>query len=178
MTTHHRIHPQPPIQDLFHLDVCHEDPDEAVIYVCGDLDIATTPVLATCLSNLIDGDTGCRALVVDLSGAPFVDVGGANLLLDAHWRATDRRAALCLRGCSAQLVRLLHVIRILDVVAVVPVQRTCSTVVGALGNRAHMDLPSGNGVTPQREDIAATTCRPRPRRARGSTGRGCGGGHG
>jgi anti-anti-sigma factor len=125
------------MQDLFYLDVCHEEPDETVICVCGDLDIATTPALATCLSNLLDGDTPCRALVVDLSAASFVDVGGANLLLDAHQRLTKRSAAMDLRGCSAQLVRLLHVIRILEVVDVVPVQRTCSTVVGEpLGNRA------------------------------------------
>jgi hypothetical protein len=71
-----------------------------------------------------------------------------------------------------------HLFHILDVVDVVPVQRTCSTVVGTRGNRAHTDLPSGNGVTPQREDTAAITCSPRPRRARGSIGRGCGGGHG
>jgi anti-anti-sigma factor len=148
MTTHHRIHPQPPVQDLFHLDVCREDPDEALIYVCGDLDIATTPVLAACLSNLLDGDTACRALVVDLSGGSFVDVGGANLLLDAHWRATDRRAALCLRGCSAQLVRLLQLTHILDVVDVVPVQRTCSTAVGALGHRPIWICRRGMGSRP------------------------------
>jgi anti-anti-sigma factor len=159
--------------------VSHDDPDEPVVLVYGDLDIATTPTLATCLSTLLRSDTPCRGLVVDLSASAFVDVGGATLLLNAHRCASDRGTALCLRGCSTQLVRLLHVIHILDVVALVPAQRTCNTVVGeALGNSAQMLLPSGYGITPQREDRAATTCSPRPRRAAGSTGRACGGEHG
>jgi anti-anti-sigma factor len=179
MTMVHRIHPLPPMQGMFHLDVWHGDPGEAVIYVCGELDIATTPVLDTCLSNLLDIDTGCRALVVDLSAAPFVDVSAANILVDAHRRATDRGVTLSLTGCSAQLVRLLHVIHVLDVINIMPTQRTCSTARGDNpGSSAQTDLPSGNGVTPHRNDTAATTCNPRPRRLLGSIGRGRSGGHG
>ena len=146
--------------------MCLEIPDEAVIFVCGDLDMATTPVFATCLSNFLDGDIRCRALVVDLSGASFVDVAGANLLLDAHRRATDRRAAPCLAGCRAQLVRLLHVIHILDVVDVIGVQRACSTVVrdiSATGptrtcRRGTGSPPSGTTPRPPRAVRARVGC--------------------
>ena len=135
MTTVHRIHSLFPIADRFHVEVCHEDPGEVVIYVRGELDLATAPVLGTCLSNVLDADLPCRALAVDLSAAPFVDM--------------------------------------------VPAQRACSTARGdAPGSSAHTDLPSGIGVTPHRDDTAATTCNPRPRRLLGLTGRGCGGGHG
>jgi anti-anti-sigma factor len=115
-----------------------------VIYVRGELDIATTPVLGNCLSNLLDAGTPCPALVVDLSAAPFVDVSAANVLLDADRRATDRGVALSLAGCSAQFVRLLHVLHIVDVMDVIPVQRACSTVVGdCLGNSVHVGEGAG-----------------------------------
>jgi hypothetical protein len=65
MTTIHRIHPTPPMRGRFHLDVCHEDPDEVVIYVVGELDIATTPVLRGSLSDLLDVDTPWSTLEVD-----------------------------------------------------------------------------------------------------------------
>ena len=100
MTRIHRIHSVPARQGLFHLDVRHEDRGEAVIYVCGELDLATSPVLRTCRSNLVAADT-FWTLVVDLSAAPFVDVGAANLLLDAHRHATERGASLSLTGCNA-----------------------------------------------------------------------------
>jgi anti-anti-sigma factor len=178
MTRVHQIHPVPARQGLFHLDVCHEDPGEAVIYVCGELDLATSPVLRACLSNLFAADT-LRTLVVDLSAAPFVDVGAANLLLDAHRRATERGASLSLTGCNAQLVRLLHLIHVLDMIETIPAQRECSAARGDTpGSSAHTDLPSWNGVTPHRDDTAATACSPRPRRLLGSSGCGCGGGHG
>ena len=67
MTTVHRIHSLSPIADRFQVDVCHEDPGEVVIYVRGELDLATAPVLGTCLSNVLDADLPCRALAVDLS---------------------------------------------------------------------------------------------------------------
>jgi anti-sigma B factor antagonist len=162
MSTVHRIHPSRQRPDQFQLDVRHEDPGETVVFVRGELDIATTPELYACLSTLLDADTPCPVLVVDLAAAPFVDIRGVNVLLDAHRRAADRGVVLSLAGCRAQLVRVLHVVQMLDVMDLIPVQRACSTVVDAcLGNSAHTALPSGNGVTPQQDDTAATTCRPR-----------------
>ena len=101
MTTIHRIHPTPPMRGRFHLDVCHEDLGEVVIYVVGELDIATTPVLRTCLSDLLDADTSWSTLEVELSAAPFVDVNGARLLLDAH-RAPGNEAPRCLSRTAAR----------------------------------------------------------------------------
>jgi len=66
MTTIHRIHPAPPMRGRFHLDVCHEDPGEVVIYVVGELDIATTPVLRGSLSDLLER----RRPLVDSGGRP------------------------------------------------------------------------------------------------------------
>jgi anti-anti-sigma factor len=123
MSTIHWIHPLPGTADRFHLDVCPDDQGKAVIHVCGELVIVTTPLLETCLSTLLDADLPYRALEVDLSAAPFVDLGGVNVLLDAHRRATAHGVALWLTGCSAQLVRLLHVIHVLDVVDPVPPRR-------------------------------------------------------
>jgi anti-anti-sigma factor len=120
MTTIHRIHPTPPMRGRFHLDVCHEDPDEVVIYVVGELDIATTPVLRGSLSDLLDVDTPSSTLEVDLSAAPFVDVSAAGLLLNAHRRAEERGTTLSLTHCSLQLVRLLHLAKVVELIEAIP----------------------------------------------------------
>lgn len=120
MTTIHRIHPKPPMRGQFHLDVCHEDPGEVVIYVVGELDIATTPVLRASLSDLLDGDTPWSTLEVDLSATPFVDVSAARLLLEAHRRAEERGTTLSLTHCSAALVRLLHLANVVELIEAIP----------------------------------------------------------
>ena len=120
MTTIHRIHPAPPMRGRFHLDVCHEDPGEVVIYVVGELDIATTPVLRGSLWDLFDVDTPWSTLEVDLSAAPFVDVSAAGLLLNAHRRAEERGSTLSLTHCSAQLVRLLHLAHVVELIEGIP----------------------------------------------------------
>jgi anti-sigma B factor antagonist len=121
MTTIHRIHPAPPMRGRFNLDVCHEDPGEVVIYVVGELDIATTPVLRGSLSDLLDVvDIPWSTLAVDLAAAPFVDVSAAGLLLNAHRRAEERGSTLSLMHCSAQLVRLLHLAYVVELIEAVP----------------------------------------------------------
>ena len=120
MTTIHRIHPAPPMRGRFHLDVCHEDPGEVVIYVVGELDIATTPVLRGSLSDFLDVDTPWSTLEVDLAAAPFVDVSAAGLLLNAHRRAEERGTTLSLTHCSAQLVRLLHLAHVVELIEAIP----------------------------------------------------------
>jgi anti-anti-sigma factor len=120
MTTIHRIHPTAPMRGQFHLDVCHEDPGEVVIYVVGELDIATTSVLRACLADLFDVGTPWSTLEVDLSAAPFVDVSAAGLLLNAHRRAEERGTMLSLTHCSAQLVRLLHLAHVVELIEAIP----------------------------------------------------------
>jgi hypothetical protein len=48
-------------------------------------------------------------VVVNLAGAGFVDGGGMSTLFEAAGWALAQGSRLYLAGCSAQLVRLLHV---------------------------------------------------------------------
>jgi STAS domain len=77
--------PAPTIRGHFFISTLHRDkPEEAVIRLSGELDRVTAPALASCLSELLRGEPRCATLVVDLAETTFLDVGGLNLLLDAH----------------------------------------------------------------------------------------------
>jgi anti-anti-sigma factor len=166
-------HPTP----LLHIDVHRDKPEEAVIRLRGELDRVTAPALASCLSELLRCEPRCATLVVDLAETTFLDVGGLNLLLDAHDAATAGGITLCLAGCSRQVLRILRVTETVEVFQSVSNQRRRGGDGGpGMGRTAHTDLPSSNSVTPHLIDRAATTCNPRPRRARRSSGRGRGGG--
>ena len=167
-----------PVPGPLRVDLHRDCPDATVIYVHGELDRATAPILASRLNPLVDADTGRTNLVIDLTTASFVDVGGLNLLLDAQRRAKAAGTAFCLAGCSRQVLRILQVTDAIKVIRLVPSHRDAGGVAAAVGtaSAAHTDLPSLNSVTPHRIDSAATTCNPRPRRARGSIGRRRGGG--
>jgi hypothetical protein len=104
----------------------------------------------------------------------FLDVGGLNLLLDAHRGAIACGTTFCLTGCGRQVLRVLHFAEVIEVLRLVPKYRMCggSGQSEATGSTAHTDLPSSNSITPHRIDRAATTCSPRPRGARGSWSRG------
>jgi anti-anti-sigma factor len=98
---------------LLDVDVVHE-PGKVVIVLRGDLDRVAVSVLAVCIEEIVGGLVCDQAVVVDLAGVGFVDVGGMNLLLHVTRRAADRGVRLCLAGCSAHLVRLLTLTSIVD----------------------------------------------------------------
>jgi len=150
-----------------------------VIHLRGELDRVTAPTLAACLGQLIDADTRCTAVVIDLVATTFVDVGGLNLLLRAHRRAEELGTALRLAGCSPYILRMLQATATREVLQVVPDQGPAGRggAAGATESTDHTALPSANSVTPHRLESADTTCNPRPRRAPRSIGRGRGGGH-
>jgi anti-anti-sigma factor len=163
---------------LLDTTVVHE-PGKVTVFVRGELDRAAVPVLTACIEDIVGAFVRCPALMVNLAGVDFVDLGGMNLLLDATRWAADRDTTLYLAGCSAQLLRLLRLASILDELEVIPAQSGCSGSPGrGSASTAHTHLPSANSMTPHRVDNAATTCSPRPRTAPRSTGPGCGGGHG
>ena len=104
------------------VDVCHGELG-AVVFVRGDLDRASVPTLAAALWELLDTGAAGRSIVVNMASAPFVDVGGLNMFLDATQRAADQNVAFYLAGCSAHLVRLLRLLDAFHAVQVVGPQR-------------------------------------------------------
>ena len=90
------------------IEVVWDDAGEAVVFVRGELDRAAVPSVAECLRAVLDAGGPGRSIVVNLADTTFVDVGGLSFLFEAAGWATERGSRLYLAGCSARLVRLLH----------------------------------------------------------------------
>jgi anti-anti-sigma factor len=89
-----------------------------VLYVSGELDRLTAPLLVAHLDELLRDDAhGTTSLTIDLAGTSFVDIGGLNTLLDVHRRAGARGIVVGVGECRAQFVRLLRVTGTLGLMA-------------------------------------------------------------
>jgi anti-anti-sigma regulatory factor len=91
-----------------------------VLYVTGELDRLTAPVLVALLDERLAGERPDTVLTVDLTATAFVDVGGLNALLDVQHRAAVRGITLHVGACRAAFLRLLRVTRTLGLAAAPP----------------------------------------------------------
>src|SRR5215212_11655429 len=89
--------------------------DVVVVVIEGEHDIYTAPALRERLSEAIDRGGG---IVVDLTGATFVDSSVLGALLDARRRALDSSKGFVV--CVGQTVEP-GVQRILDITGLVPI---------------------------------------------------------
>ena len=78
-----------------------------VFRLCGEVDIATAPLLATAL----EGDPGAEttATVLDLAGVDFIDSAGITVLVQADARARDSHRHLTLTAVPAGIERTLSI---------------------------------------------------------------------
>jgi anti-anti-sigma factor len=105
---------------LLDVELVRDEPDVAVVLVRGELDRTGVPLLAGCLREVLDQGGPGGSVVLNLTGVTFVDVGGVRLLTEATGWAATRDVRLYLAGCSAELVRLLHLADVLDQVDLIP----------------------------------------------------------
>jgi anti-anti-sigma factor len=112
--------PSPTTAGFLDVQVVCDGASEWVIFVRGELDRNSMPLLAGCLREFLNTRGANRTVVVNLAGTTFVDVGGMRLLCEAAGSARDRGSHLYLVGCSAQLERLLHLVGLFDGVDVIP----------------------------------------------------------
>jgi len=84
----------------------HDD-GTLVLVVCGDLDAYSAPLLDD-RAQQFGRHTGTN-VVLDLSGASFVDSSGLRALLSAHQQLDALGKTLVLRDPSDALVRLLEI---------------------------------------------------------------------
>jgi anti-sigma B factor antagonist len=94
---------------------------DTVLWVRGELDIATAPTLRRLLAAAHprrDLGRDDVSLVVDLSGVTFIDASGLGVLVDsARWLGRDGRT-LVLRDPSPWTRRLLDITRVRDLFAI------------------------------------------------------------
>ena len=82
-------------------------PDEMVLVVDGELDMAGAPGLAAALARVPPGGLGPR-VVLDLEGVEFMDAAGIGCLVRARHRLARRGGALVVRRPSRSARRLLE----------------------------------------------------------------------
>jgi anti-sigma B factor antagonist len=95
----------------------HEgQPARVVVHVTGEVDVATSALLAATLARAMETESAVRAdLVVDLAKVRFIDASGINVLLNASRQASAAGGSLVLRSPSRPVCRLLAVLRLSDV---------------------------------------------------------------
>jgi ABC-type transporter Mla MlaB component len=82
--------PSPPTPGFLEVDVVCGEASEAVIFVRGELDRDSVPLLTGCLREILEARGGDRTVVVNLVGTTFIDVGGMCALFDAAGSARER----------------------------------------------------------------------------------------
>jgi anti-anti-sigma factor len=90
-----------------------------VIHVTGELDVATSGLLAAAIARAMEARNEGRAdLVVDLAQVRFIDASGVNVLIQAASRARSADGTLVLRSPSRAVRRMLDVLRLREVLTV------------------------------------------------------------
>jgi anti-anti-sigma factor len=87
-------------------------PDRVVLELCGELDLASVPLLESELEKAARAEA--KTIVLDLDELDFVDSSGLRAMLSARERASDSGGQLLLSRCSEQLTRLLTVAGVSD----------------------------------------------------------------
>jgi anti-anti-sigma factor len=87
-------------------------PDRVVLELCGELDLASVPLLESELQKATQAET--KTIILDLDALDFVDSSGLRSMLSARERASDNGGQLLLSRCSEQLTRLLAVAGVTD----------------------------------------------------------------
>jgi anti-sigma B factor antagonist len=77
----------------------------AIVHVCGELDIATTPTLRAVLEGL---DGACDRVILDLSTLRFMDSTGIRLAVTEHQRATADGFDFVIAGAEGNVMKILR----------------------------------------------------------------------
>jgi len=103
------------VEDGFGLKVGLRD-DVAVVTVRGELDPRASRAFPDCLEGLFV--LGYAVVIVDLSGATYIDSGALDVLVGAHKRAEAQGARLILLKPSGGVRRLLDMTGVSTLVSV------------------------------------------------------------
>lgn len=88
------------------IDMRH-GPDEVMLVVDGDLDLASAPQLSAALAGVLRRGLGGR-VVLDLAGVGFMDAAGLGCIVRAGHRLAGRGGALAVHRPSRSVSRLLE----------------------------------------------------------------------
>lgn len=101
-----RAHEQGWVGHGLTITIAKRDEARAGVRLVGELDLASVPILAACLENLLA--VGTRYIRADVSGLSFLDCAGLAALLTAHHAFLRARGTLVITGASAQTRRVMR----------------------------------------------------------------------
>ncbi len=90
--------------------------DEATLYLMGDFDVRHTAQVRHAIQQVVLA--GYEQVVVDLGGVDYIDVTALRVLGAATRLAARDGQRVLLRGCSPQVIRMLHLSRLIRAVQV------------------------------------------------------------
>ena len=93
---------------LFSVSVIHED-DSLVVFLQGELDIATAPILRRAVGKLLSPHT--KVVTLDLAALTFVDITGLRAILDVTRQVADLEANCRLQSTSDFTLRVIRLAR-------------------------------------------------------------------
>jgi anti-sigma B factor antagonist len=83
------------------------DGEVCVVRVAGEVDVYTSPSLKVALTDAM-GD-GCRIVIADLGGVPFIDSSGLGVLVGALRRAREAGGEMRLVSERDAVVKILRI---------------------------------------------------------------------
>jgi anti-anti-sigma factor len=86
--------------------------DDTVVFVTGELDMATAPELTGVLGKIIEH--GPQEVVLDFSGLSFIDSSGMAALVDSQQRLSEQKRRLSIHGAQRGTVRVFEIAGLVD----------------------------------------------------------------
>jgi anti-anti-sigma factor len=86
--------------------------DDAVVFLTGELDMATAPELHGVLDQIIEH--GPQEVLLDFSALSFIDSSGIAALVDAQQRLGGQKRCLSVRGAQKGAVRVFQIAGLVD----------------------------------------------------------------
>ena len=95
-----------------------------VLYVEGEIDVATAPRLISALNDAIA--EAVRSVIVDLTSVGFMDSTGLALLINAHRRLTRQQKGFAVVCPAGPLRRVFELTDMVDTLRVCPDRETAA----------------------------------------------------
>jgi len=80
-----------------------------VVYMRGELDFGTAPILNNTLGQVIENNS-IERLTLDMTEVTFLDSEGIKVLLKAHKQVSEQNGKMSIRGCNPFVMNVFEVL--------------------------------------------------------------------
>ena len=140
-----------------------DGPDACVVQITGDIDILSAPELRDSIDDALC--SGCRNVVLDLSGVSYADSSALSLLVWIDRRLSPLDGRLMLAGANRDISRILELSGLVQIASTVATSPNVSAALEGLDLRDELDEPVLTETirmparTDALSDVRETVCR-------------------